>query len=100
MLLAPMAMQGGHAAAQTGGKILRVQQPVFPDSIDPQKASFASEIAVLTLNYEGLTRQDSDLKLVGAGAESWDFSKDGLTLTFHLRAGLKYSDGSPLTAAN
>jgi oligopeptide transport system substrate-binding protein len=68
--------------------------------IDPQKASFASEIAVLTQNYEGLTRQDSDLKLTGAAAESWDFSTDGLTLTFHLRQGLKYSDGSPLTAAN
>lgn len=100
MLLAPMMMQGGHAAAQTGGKILRVQQPTFPDQIDPQKASFASEIAVLTLNYDGLTRQDSDLKLVGAGAESWDFSKDGLTLTFHLRANDMYSDGTPVTAAN
>ena len=99
MLLAPMMMQGGPAAAQTGGKILRVQLPTFPDNIDPQKASFASEIAVLTLNYEGLTRQDSDLKLVGAAAEKWDFSKDGLTLTFHLRKGLTYSDGSPLTAA-
>ena len=100
MLLAPMMMPGGHAAAQTGGKVLRGQLPVFPDVIDPQKASFASEIAVLTQNYEGLTRQDSDLKLTGAAAESWDFSKDGLTLTFHLRKNLKYSDGSPLTAAN
>ena len=100
MLLAPMMMPGNHAAAQSGGKVLRVQLPVFPDVIDPQKASFASEIAVLTQNYEGLTRQDSDLKLTGAAAESWDFSKDGLTLTFHLRKNLKYSDGSPLTAAN
>jgi len=31
-------------------------------------------------------------------AESWDVSKDGLTYTFHLRKGLKYSDGSPLSA--
>jgi oligopeptide transport system substrate-binding protein len=100
MLLAPMMMPGGHAVAQTGGKVLRVQQPVFPDVIDPQKASFASEIAVLTLNYEGLTRQDSNLKLVGAAAESWEFSQDGLTLTFHLRHDLKYSDGSTLNASN
>jgi oligopeptide transport system substrate-binding protein len=33
-----------------------------------------------------------------AAAESWEFSGDGLTLTFHLRAGLTYNDGSPLTA--
>lgn len=31
-------------------------------------------------------------------AESWDISKDNLTYTFHLRKGLKFSDGSPLTA--
>src|SRR5215475_2322520 len=37
-------------------------------------------------------------KVVPALAESWDVSKDGMTYTFHLRPGLKYSDGSPLTA--
>jgi len=31
-------------------------------------------------------------------AESWEVSSDGLTWTFHLRKGLKWSDGSPLTA--
>ncbi len=33
-------------------------------------------------------------------AESWDISKDGLTYTFNLRAGLKFSDGSPLKASD
>lgn len=33
-------------------------------------------------------------------AESWQFSDGGRTLTFHLRAGLKFSDGSPLTSAD
>src|SRR5689334_4070441 len=37
-------------------------------------------------------------EVVPALAEKWDVSKDGLTYTFHLRPGLKYSDGSPLTA--
>ena len=31
-------------------------------------------------------------------AESWEQSEDGLTWTFHLRDGLKWSDGEPLTA--
>ncbi|KAB7790233.1 ABC transporter substrate-binding protein [Bifidobacterium leontopitheci] len=31
-------------------------------------------------------------------AEKWDISSDGLTYTYHLRKGLKFSDGSPLTA--
>jgi peptide/nickel transport system substrate-binding protein len=33
-------------------------------------------------------------------AESWEFSEDGLELTFHLREGLSWSDGVPLTAAD
>lgn len=33
-------------------------------------------------------------------AESWEISEDGLTYTYHLRKGLKYSDGSPMTTAD
>ncbi|OJU82579.1 MAG: hypothetical protein BGO11_16390 [Solirubrobacterales bacterium 70-9] len=50
--------------------------------------------------FNGIVRNDpngSD-KVVPGLAEKWDISKDGLTYTFHLRPGLKYSDGSPLTA--
>lgn len=36
--------------------------------------------------------------LVAELAKSWDISDDGLTLTFHLREGLKWSDGVPFTA--
>lgn len=38
--------------------------------------------------------------LEGAAAESWDVSDDAKTFTFHLRQGLKFSDGSPLTSAD
>ncbi|GAA1800420.1 ABC transporter substrate-binding protein [Leucobacter iarius] len=33
-------------------------------------------------------------------AESWDVSPDGLTVTYRLRPGLKWSDGKPLTSAD
>src|SRR3712207_7528420 len=33
-------------------------------------------------------------------AESWDISDDGKTYTFHLREGLKYSDGTPVKASD
>jgi oligopeptide transport system substrate-binding protein len=86
------------AASQDNGKVLRVHAITDPDVVDPQKSSFSNEIELLTLNYEGLTRQDNDLATVPAAAESWEFNEDGTVLTFHLRAGLTYSDGSPLTA--
>jgi oligopeptide transport system substrate-binding protein len=82
----------------SGDNILRIADSTWPDSLDPQKSSFSNEIAVLQQNYEGLTRFDKDLKTVPAAAESWDYNADATQVTFHLRDGLKYSDGSPLTA--
>src|SRR5918994_2734212 len=87
-------------AAQDGGKVLRVRQDTYPDIVDPQKSSYGIEIAVLALPYEGLTRLDSNLETVPAAAESWEYNEDATQITFHLREGLKYSDGSPLTAEN
>jgi oligopeptide transport system substrate-binding protein len=89
-------------AQNTGaaGGNLRIAASIgtWPDTIAPQKSSFSNEIAILLLNYEGLTRFDKDLKTVPAAAESWEYNQDGTQITFRLRDGLKYSDGSPLTA--
>ena len=84
-------------AAEPG--ILRVNLGTFPDIIDPQKSSFVNEIAHLQLFYEGLTRLDNDLNTVEGAAESWEYNDDATVLTFTLRDGLVYSDGSPLNAA-
>jgi oligopeptide transport system substrate-binding protein len=86
--------------AQDTEKVLRVHEPVYPDDFDPQKSSFANEIDILALNYEGLTKLDAEQNTVPAAAESWEYNADATSITFHLRAGLKYSDGSPLTAEN
>lgn len=97
MLVVPM-FTGINATAQDEGKILRIHEETDPDIVDPQQSSFTNEISVLALNYEGLTRQDENLETVPAAAESWEFNEDQTVLTFHLREGLTYSDGSPLTA--
>jgi oligopeptide transport system substrate-binding protein len=76
--------------------VLRIGRVGFPDSFDPQKNS--ASFAVPSLVYEGLTKLDEQLNTVPAAAESWDFSDDGLTVTFHLRGDLTYNDGSPITA--
>jgi oligopeptide transport system substrate-binding protein len=97
-LIVPLLSTG--TAAQEGGKVLRVHQDTYPDVVDPQKSSFAIEIAVLALAYEGLTTLDTNQETVPAAAESWEYNDDATQITFHLREGLKYSDGSPLTAEN
>src|SRR5918998_3622030 len=97
-LIVPLITTG--TAAQEGGKVLRVHQDTYPDVVDPQKSSFAIEIAVLALAYEGLTRLDTNQETVPAAAESWEDNEEATQITFHLREGLKYSDGSPLTAEN
>jgi oligopeptide transport system substrate-binding protein len=77
---------------------LKVNGGAFPDNLDPQQMSFVGEIAHAHLAYEGLTRLDKDLKTVPGAAESWKYSDDAKSVTFTLRKGLMYSDGSPLNA--
>lgn len=48
--------------------------------------------------YDTLLRYDDNGEIVGSLAESWDVSEDGKSYTFYLRDGVKFSDGSDLTA--
>ncbi|MBM4434592.1 MAG: peptide ABC transporter substrate-binding protein [Chloroflexi bacterium] len=71
-----------------------------PDTIDPHKASFVGEIAVVMSVFEGLMTLDpKTLRPVpAAAAKDPDVTPDGKQWKFTVRDGLKFSDGSPLTA--
>ncbi len=86
------------AVAAAAKDTLRVNLGSFPDIIDPQKSSFVNEIGHLNKAYEGLTRLDKDLKTVPAAAEKWVYNADATEITFTIRKGLTYSDGSLLNA--
>jgi oligopeptide transport system substrate-binding protein len=77
---------------------LRVNLPAYPDIVDPQMSGFNAEIAHLYMIYEGLTRLDKDLKTVPGAAESWQYNDKLDEITFTLRPGLKYSDGTLINA--
>jgi oligopeptide transport system substrate-binding protein len=102
LLLLPPAVALGQneaatpAAAMAQAHVLRIGRVGFADTFDPQKNS--ASFSVPSLVYEGLTNLDEHLDVVPGAAESWEYSDDGLILTFHLREGLTYNDGSPLTA--
>ena len=71
-----------------------------PDTIDPQKESFVNEVAQTMMVFEALMAFDpKTLKPVpGAAKANPTLSADGLTYTYTLRDGLKYSDGTAVTA--
>ena len=67
-----------------------------PTSLDPAVQGDAASAAISAQLFESLTTFDADLQLRPALAESWRFDNDGRRITFHLRSGLAFSDGSPL----
>lgn len=69
-----------------------------PDTIDPALNSAADVATMLIHAYEGLMSLDRNGTPIYGQAESHTVSDDGLTYTFKLREGLKWSDGKPLTA--
>jgi oligopeptide transport system substrate-binding protein len=67
-------------------------------SLDPQYSSASKDAQILGDLYEGLVGLDAAGKPVPGAASSWEIAPDGLTYTFHLRDGLKWSNGDPLVA--
>jgi ABC-type oligopeptide transport system substrate-binding subunit len=67
-------------------------------SLDPAKASNQQDFTVVGILYGGLVKLDEKLLVAPSLAETWEISDDDLTYTFHLRAGITFSDGTPITA--
>ena len=105
--LGPAACGGGDGDEQSAvPQVLRARLAGDPETLDPQKGGFATDISIMRQLFRGLVYFDEDLGLVAAAAEevpsvdNGGISEDGLTYTFELRDGLKWSDGSPLTASD
>ncbi len=87
-------------AAATQG-ILVVGNKVEPATLDPQLTTSVEEQNVERALFEGLVApHPQTLAPEPALAESWTVSEDGCCYSFHLREGLRWSDGSPLTSAD
>lgn len=67
-------------------------------TIDPTISQDTTSSRVLYDLFEGLTSFDQSQKTIPGLAEKWEVSPDGKTYTFHLRSGIKFSDGNPITA--
>jgi oligopeptide transport system substrate-binding protein len=79
-------------------KILRSNNSSEPGSLDPALAQGTHESWVLENVFEGLMTFDEKGELVEGMAEDYKISDDGLTYTFTIRDGAKWSNGDPVTA--
>ena len=70
-----------------------------PATLDPRLAEDNAALALLQDLYEGLTAEAADGGIIPGAAQSWSVSEDGRTWTFRLRENLRWSDGTPLSAA-
>jgi len=84
----------------TSGGSMVVGITVDPDTIFPWKATQFQAFRMLENVYDTLTAFDADLNVVPGLAESWEVSDDGLAITFDLRDGVKFSDGSDFDSAD
>jgi peptide/nickel transport system substrate-binding protein len=84
----PLVMEVQESIGNYGGGIRRASKGVS-DKWGPTKCQ-----------DHGLVWYDTDLVMRARIAESWELSDDARTWTFHLREGMKWSDGSPLTTEN
>ena len=80
------------------GKQLTVIIGSDPETLDPALNVLQEDGNKIIHLLECLLIADENGELTGGCAETWETSEDGLTWTFRLRGGLKWSDGSPLTA--
>ena len=78
--------------------ILRMSGSYVPRVFDPRDAGFWPDINLCMQLFDRLVEAWPDRTIVPSLAERWEISDDGLRYVFHLREGLRWSDGTPLTA--
>ena len=92
----------GSAAGSTAGGVntagFTVQYGSNPETLDPALNSAIDASNTIITIFEPLLLINENNEVIGGQAESWEASEDGLTWTFTMRDGLKWSDGTDLTA--
>lgn len=77
---------------------VRFPLPADPLTLDFSRAVDTTSMALARLIGDGLVGFDARLEPVPRVARSWSWSADGIELTFSLRPGVLWHDGTPVTA--
>ncbi len=100
-LVAGAAVATGAGASSDDEARITLTVGVIQDLDSPNVTAgfLVSSFELWNLQYATLTdKAAADFATTPGLAESWEAADDGLTYTYHLRDGLKWSDGEPLTA--
>ena len=99
LAIAMLAACGVTAFAEEPQNIIKYSIADDPQQMDPTLNSYSRSSIVLQNLFQGLYKLGPDgVTFVPACAESYEVSEDGMHYTFKLKEGLKWSDGSDLTA--
>jgi len=90
---------GAAETPKQGGTLSAILQPE-PVTLTPATNTAQPTQVVAGNIFDGLVYYDFDLTPKPALAERWEVAPDGLTITFHLRKGVKWHDGKPFSAAD
>ena len=82
----------------TGGTVVAAVDPGQLSTFNTQLTSQASSLVVADVWADGLMTYDRNGQRIPRLAESWEVSSNGLTYTFKIRSGVKWSDGQPFSA--
>lgn len=91
---------GGNLKSTSDGSVLRINLASEPDYLDPAMSATLDGGTYLQNSFAGLFTTDSNGQIIPALCDTYEVSEDGLVYTFRLKDDLKWSDGSPLTAAD
>lgn len=92
------ASSAGSSTGSVNTAGFTVQYGSNPETLDPALNSAVDGANTIITIFEPLLLINENNEVVGGQAESWEASEDGLTWTFTMRDGLKWSDGTDLNA--
>lgn len=93
-----LGCRGAAPVATARHTLVDARDTYDPRSLDPALSTDVPTGRAVSYVFEGLTRFTPDARLEPDLATRWDLSADGRTYTFHLRGGVTFQDGTPLTA--
>lgn len=97
VLLAPTA--GCRRGGKPGTLVVAIE--IAPRGFDPRfSTTFPTSARIMQLIYDTLVVKNEKFDFVGSLAESFEESPDHQTFTFHLRSGVTFHTGKPLTSAD